>query len=322
MAKSSKKTSTTTTKKPAAAAAGSPRKLKTPVYRSFKLQKRIKTATPTLPTGFRLFRTALGTLVRHWKVFLGIIIVYGLLNAVLVGFGSTNGLDEVKQSFNDAFTGSLGGLAAGASLFVYMLGTTSASTNPAAGAYQLILALIISLALIWTLREIYAGHNTRIRDGFYRGMYPLIPFVLVLCVIGLQLVPLLVGGYLLNSVIANSIALTGMEFIIWTSIFFILALVSLYMVSSSLFALYIVSLPDMTPLRALRSARELVRFRRWAVLRKVVFLPIALILLAALLIIPLIMFVTPLAVAVFIVCNMAVVAAVHSYMYALYRSLL
>ncbi len=52
-------------------------------------------------------------------------------------------------------------------------------------------------------------------------------------------------------------------------IFFLLAMLTLIYVKSSLFALYIVTLPDMTPMKALRSARELARYRRWTVLRKI-----------------------------------------------------
>jgi hypothetical protein len=101
-----------------------------------------------------------------------------------------------------------------------------------------------------------------------------------------------------------------------------LALLSLYMVTSSVFALYIVTLPNMTPMRALRSARGLVLGRRWTVLRKLLFLPIALFLLGALIMLPLIWFWAPAATWVFFALSMACLAALHSYMYALYRSLL
>ena len=55
-----------------------------------------------------------------------------------------------------------------------------------------------------------------------------------------------------------------------------------------MFALYIVTLPDMTPMKALRSARELVRYRRWTVLRKVLFLPLMLLVVAAIIMVPII----------------------------------
>ena len=73
---------------------------------------------------------------------------------------------------------------------------------------------------------------------------------------------------------------------------FFLALLSLYMICSSLFALYIVTLPNVTPMKALRSARQLVLHRRFLVLRKILFMPLALLVLGAIIMIPLIIFLT------------------------------
>jgi len=123
-------------------------------------------------------------------------------------------------------------------------------------------------------------------------------------------------------VISNSIAVSGIEQFAWGLFFFMLALLSLYMLSSSLFALYIVTLPDMTPMKALRSARELVRNRRWIVLRKIIFLPLALLVLGGLVVIPVILIWAPAAQWIFFIGTMVALAITHSYMYSLYRELL
>ena len=299
-----------------------PRKLKQGSYKSFTLQKRIRTAAP-IPGAFHLFWNGLQVLRRHWVVFSGIVLVYALLNVLLVqGINSVGNLEEAKQTVTEAYGDQLNGIGFGVTLFAHLVSTSGSALSPAAGAYQLILALIMSIVLIWTLREVYAGHKVRIRDGFYKGVYPLVTFVLVLCVIALQLLPLLFGGMLYNLVAANGIAITGMEQILWVALFFFFSLISLYMMSSSLFALYIVCLPGMTPIRALSSARELVRNRRWTVMRKVIFLPIALLVIAAVIIVPLILLAAPLAVWVFFILSMCSLAVIHSYLYALYRSLL
>lgn len=282
-----------------------------------------KTKNPKLPGALRLFKQSFVILAAHWKVFVGITLLYGVLNVVLVqGFHAAGNLGEAKSSLDQAFTGNWSQLLTGASLFVYLLGASGNTATPTAGAYQFILALIVSLALIWTLRQVYAKHAVRVRDGLYLGMGPLVPFVLVLGVIVLQLLPLSIGALLYGTVVSSGIAATGLEQALWALLFFGLAVVSLYLISSSLLALYIVTLPDMTPLRALRSARQLVRGRRWTVLRKLVFLPVALFVLAAMLMIPLILFATPLAAWIFLVVTMLLLPIVHSYMYALYRSLL
>ncbi|HTB49059.1 MAG TPA: hypothetical protein VK712_03175, partial [Verrucomicrobiae bacterium] len=158
--------------------------------------------------------------------------------------------------------------------------------------------------------------------AYYRGMYPLIPFILVLIVVGLQLIPFLIGSALYSLIVTNGIATNLPEKLVCALIFALFALWSLYMISSSLFALYIVTLPDMTPRKALRSARELVRHRRWTALRKILCLPIILLLAAAIIMLPIIIWLTPLAQWIFFILTMFAVVAVHAYMYTLYRELL
>lgn len=299
------------------------RKVKVQPYKSFRLNKRIKHEKPALPGAFRLFRRSLRHLRKHWRPFLGIVVVYLVLTIIFVkGFGVSNGTTELKATLEEIFTGATGELTAGAASFAMLLTSSGSVASEVSGLYQSILLVIASLALVWTLRQSYGGQKTGIKDAFYKGMYPLVPFMLVLGVIGFQLIPMLAGNWLYGMVIAGGVAATGPEQAIWWVIIGLLVLVTLYMVSSSVFALYIVTLPNMTPMKALRSARELVRYRRWTVLRKVIALPLLLLLLGAVIMIPLIIFATPAAEWIFFILNMAVLAAAHSYLYSLYRELL
>jgi hypothetical protein len=145
---------------------------------------------------------------------------------------------------------------------------------------------------------------------------------LVLLIVSLQLLPLLIGSSLYSLVITNGIAVNALEKGLWLVFFLALALWTLYMISASLFALYIVTLPEMTPLKALRSARELVRGRRWTVLRKILYLPLLLLVVAAIIMVPIIIWLTALAQWVFFLLTMFSLIAIHTYMYNLYRELL
>jgi hypothetical protein len=207
-------------------------------------------------------------------------------------------------------------------VFVVLVGSAGNGSSQTAGAYQLFLALITSLAVIWSLRQLLANHPLRLRDAYYRGMYPLIPFILVLLIVSLQLLPLLIGSSLYSLVITNGIAVNALEKGLWLVFFLALALWTLYMISASLFALYIVTLPEMTPLKALRSARELVHGRRWTVLRKILYLPLLLLVVAAIIMVPIIIWLTALAQWVFFLLTMFSLIAIHTYMYNLYRELL
>lgn len=289
---------------------------------SRRIKKRV-THPVKLPSIWQLAKRTSQMLWLHRRLFIGITLIYGFVNLLLVqGFSSGADVSTLKESFNQAFTGNFGFLTSSISTFVVLLGTAGNTTSQTAGAYQVFLAIVVSLAIIWALRQVAAAGNPRVRDAFYRGMAPLVPFMLVLLVIGFQLLPLTIGSGLYSIVVNNGIAVYAVEKIIWALLAGVLALLTFYLLSSSLFALYIVTLPDMTPMKALRSARELVRHRRWTVLRKLLGLPVILFVAAAIVMLPIIIILTPLAQWVFFVLTMFSLVAIHAYIYTLYRELL
>ncbi len=300
-----------------------PRKLTPPQYKSFRLQKRIKHPSSSVMGSLKLFRTSLRILLKDWKLFGGIVFVYLILNILLVkGLNSGLQVQELKDALAEIFNGSTGELAVGVTVFGALLGTAGRASNELAAGYQSILMIIVSLVLIWALRQRLAGEKISVSDAFYKSMHPLIPYILVLLVIVIQLLPLLLATILYQPIIVGGLAITGVEKLIWGALLFCLALLSLYMVTSSIFALYIVTLPDMRPMRALRSARDLVRYRRWLIMRKCLFLPFIMLIIAAVITIPVILILTPVAEWFFFFLTMLALAVFHSYMYSLYRELL
>jgi hypothetical protein len=278
-------------------------------------------ALPKLPSAFRLLTNSLWILRSNWKVFGGIALIYGALTMLLVrGFDVASRLSQAKETIDLAFQDS--SLNSSLAVFSYLLGSSGSGDSPSAGVYNVLFLIIISLAVIWALRQVYAGHKVRVRDSFYKGMAPLVPFVLVALVIVVQLIPMAIGLAIFAAVTANTISAAPLEHLFWGGLALLPSLLTGYFLSSSLFALYIATLPDMTPLNALRSARRLVAKRRWLIIRKMLFLPLVLMLATTLLVLPIIFVAAPLAAWVFFALTLIFLPVVHSYMYALYRSLL
>ncbi len=276
-----------------------------------------------LPNAWRLTKLSAQTLWQHKAIFVGITLVYAVLNLILVkGLAGGTDINSLKHTLNQVFTGHFGSLASGLSIFVVLVGSAGNGSSPTAGAYQIFLAIITSLAVIWALRQVLADNRFRLRDAYYQSMYPLIPFILVLLVISLQMLPLVIGTAIYATVIANGIAVNLFERVIWLVLFAGLASISLRFISSSFFALYIVTLPDMAPIKALRTARDLVRGRRWSVLRKIICLPLILLVIAAIIMLPIITWLTPLTQWIFFILTTFTLVAVHAYMYTMYRELL
>jgi hypothetical protein len=298
-----------------------PRRLKRPKYQSFKMSKRIRHHIK-LPSVWKLSKQTATLLWQHKLLFIGITLIYAVFNLIFVqGLSGSVDLTSLKASLQNVLGGA-NALTSSLTIFAVLLTSSNSGTANSSSGYQVFLLLIVSLAVIWALREVMAGVSVRIRDAYYRGMYPLVPFILVLAVIGLQLIPLAAGASIYSIVVSNGIAVYAAEKLLWALLFGLFGLLSLYMISSSVFALYIVTLPDMTPLRALRTARELVRFRRWTVLRKILVLPVILLIVAAVIMLPVILVVTPAAQWVFYLLTMFATIVVHTYLYILYRELL
>lgn len=302
----------------------SPRKVKKPSYKSFRLSKKIRYDAPPLPKARKLFSATVRHLLRHKRLYVGLALVHFVLMLLLVkglSFGFDSQLSEIKDALEEVFVDESAWLTS-AALFGTLLGSAGTATGEAASTYQAMLLVLTSLAVIWALRQSHAGEKVRAKDAFYKGMYPLVQFILVLLVLLLQLLPLAIGNLLYSIVLQNGLAVTGVEQAVWAILFGLLALLSLYMITSSIFALYIVTLPDVKPLQALRSARALVRHRRLMVGRKIAFLPFVLLLIAAAVMLPIILWVTAVAEFVFFVLTVLAVLVTHAYMYELYRKLL
>jgi hypothetical protein len=276
-----------------------------------------------LPSIYRLFKTSLTTIWLNKKLFIGLTVVYGVLCLILVkGFASSTDVSTLKTQLNMFFKGNLSSLLSGLSVFAVLISSAGSGSSQTAGAYQFFLSIIVSLAIIWSLRQVLTGHKVRIRDAYYQGMYPLIPFILILFVLVIQLVPIVIGAVLYEIATVNNIADNTLEKLIFIVLLLLTIAWSFYMLCSSLFALYIVTLPNMTPIKALRSANQLVKNRRLLVFRKIISLPVILLIVSALIMLPIILLLTATAEWVFFVLTILVLLVVHSYMYNLYRELL
>jgi hypothetical protein len=322
-----KKAAAAKKKKPAERPVQAPRQLYLPKRRWYKpLTWRFAPPVPDykpLPKARLLFVHAMQHVWQHKWLFAGIVAFYGVFDILLVrGLSGGADISQLKGAIDSAVHGAGGKVVSSVASFGYLIATSGGSSSQGTIVYQYLLLLFCSLAFIWALRQTLAGHKIRIRDAFYQGMYPLIPFLLVLLVISIQLLPLVGGGALYTLALSGGIAITWWEKALFLVVFIGLLFWTLRMITSSVLALYIVTLPNMEPMHALRSAKGLVYGRRLLLWRKLLFLPAVLLLLAAVIELPLILFLTPLASWAFFLISMAALPISHAYLYALYREML
>lgn len=279
-----------------------------------------------LPNVWRLSGRCAEIVYRYRWTIAGILLIYGVTNFVLVQ-GLSNGLNvsSLKSQVDGLFHGQFNQLSSGLTVYALMLtsfGSSSTSSSSGGFGLQLVLGILASLAIIWAIRNALNNTKFRLRDAYYKGMYPLIPFTAVLLIIGLELLPMVAGISIYVIAINNSIAITTLEKLGFILLMLLLSSVTLYWISSSIFALYIATLPDMTPVKALRSAKKLVKKRRWAVLIRLLYLPLALLIVSCVIMLPAIIFIASVAQWVFTLLSLILLALAHCYLYNLYRELL
>lgn len=291
------------------------------------LRKRLRPKRQTqrdnagIPSVWRLIGLTYRTLTNHWKLLLAITLIYFGLYVLFV----RNAPELSVRESRDFVSELLGGQSSEVITTLTTAGTvlaTAGQSETGQVLYGGLFFVVFSLVFIWALRRLFATKPFRLRDTLYRSQTPLIPFVLLLLLIAVQLLPFGLGGLLYSIVQANNIATSGAETLLFVIIWLGLGLLSGYWLSNSLMSIYAVTLPGMYPIAALKATKELVKHRRWFVLRKILFLLAVL----GLLFLVTLLFTVAVAPSLNLwLIDWFVVASVpitHTYLYHLYRSLI
>lgn len=270
-----------------------------------------------IPGSFRLTAMVLAIFKDHWKKLGGLMLVYLAVNTVFAnGVGNfISSVDEINSNIGAADKNALGAALNG---LAGLLGGAALASS----ATQSVLIVIQSLAIIWALRHLLAGKKVEIKQAYYSSTESFIPYVIVVLVIMLQLLPLTLGMTALGIALSSQFSNDALVTVLFSLVFAGSAAWSLYMLSSSLLALYIVTLPNMHPRQALRTAKNLVKHRRWQLIRRVTFAPLFLLAVMSVVVLPLAVLLPWAAVVIFYILGSLSLLFIHTYFYSLYRSLI
>lgn len=276
------------------------------------------------------------TLWQHKSIFGGLVAVYTAASGLLVGLASQDTytqLSELLRSTSGEIFAGNGGKIGEAGVLL-LTGLTGGINPNLTDAQQLISGLLVLLAwltTVWLLRGLLAGHALRLRDGFYNAGAPLIPTLLLGILLLVQLIPAAIATIGISAAMPTGLISSGVEAMLFWAVVLLLVVLSLYWLTSTFIALVIVTLPGMYPLRALKTAHELVIGRRLRIVLRIVWLFTAMAATWALTMIPIIIVdawlknVVPIIAAVpivpvaLLIASSASVVWAASYIYLLYR---
>lgn len=202
-------------------------------HKSFRVSKRVKLDNSGIVSPWRVLRETLADISQHKRLWLWFLLSYLPITALLVQDPLTNQLDSMLASN---------------------------------------ILLVVSLASIWLVRHLLAHETVGVRLAYYRGMTPLIPFVIVMFVFGLQLLFAGAGFSLFQWTQLGGIAITRSEVILAIVVSALVAYPTFYWLPATMMSFYAVTLPSVTPWPALKIGRRLVNGRRWFVYQRLILL--------------------------------------------------
>lgn len=302
------------------------RKKKLPEYRTLRLNTKIKADDILKISSMRtLWRETWQFLWIHRVKMAIFVLIYTITYMVLVrGINEfTLNADEIKLELEDVLSGNFGAIITFVVLYTSLLSSITTSSDDITNFYQSSILIIFSLSFIWLIRKLHLRDSSAtVKDAFYQGMRPLIPFLIVIIVMALELIPAGVSSLIFVTAQSASVVSTEFESLTFSVLAVLGFVLTVYLLVGSIFAPYIVTLPNMKPMAALRSSMRLLRIHRWIVLRKILLFFITLLVLGFFLVLPFIIWLPKYAEIAFFVMGCGSFAVMHTFMYKLYRSML
>jgi hypothetical protein len=264
-------------------------------HRSFRLTRRRDYIRELNLPGYIAFTHFVNkTLWGYKKLFLGLAIIYLALFIILVGLGSQETYstltETLQQTTSNIGEGDISQVGQAGLLFLTIatVGITDSPTE-AQQIYIVILGLMVWLTTVWLLRNKLAGHNVKLRDGLYNAGAPILAMFLVFLVFIIQLIPILVAAIGYGAATASGLLNSGVEAMLFWFAASFLAILSIFWATSTLFGLVIVTLPGMYPMKALKSAGDIVLGRRVRILLRWLWMFLMIALFWAVVLIPVIL---------------------------------
>lgn len=241
-------------------------------HRSFRLTRRRDAVRELeLPGNIAFTGEVSRVLWGHKKTFGLLGLVYVALLALLVGVQSqdtfTTLTDTLKETGGDFFGGNWGAIGqAGVLLASIASSGISSEATESQQIFYVLIFLLTWLTTVWLLRNIMSGHTVRLRDGLYNSGAPLFATIIVAVVIAIQLLPVAAAFIGYNAASTSGLLNGGAASMLFWLGAGLLTLLSLFWITSSLFAMILVTLPGMYPFRAIRIAGDVVLGRRIKIL--------------------------------------------------------
>lgn len=311
--------------------------LKRRPHRSLRLtRRRDYTRSLKLPKYWAFTVYVQKTLWKNKKIFILLAVFYAVLTVLLAGIASQDTYIALSSTLTstsgDAFSGILGSISgAGLLLASMMTGGLSTNLTDVQQIYAILTFLLTWLTTVWVLRNLLAGNKIRLRDGIYNSGSPIVPTFLIMLIMLIQMLPFAIAMLGYGSASTTGLLSGGVEAMLFWIAAGLLTMTSLYLITGTIFALVIVTLPGMYPMQAIKISGDMVIGRRMRILLRLVWMLLIEVIVWVIVMVPIILFINWLATIWTVLGNVPIIPGLllimssftvvwtSSYIYLLYR---
>ncbi|HSX48235.1 MAG TPA: hypothetical protein VLF41_01895 [Candidatus Nanoarchaeia archaeon] len=140
------------------------------------------------------------------------------------------------------------------------------SQDPGILAYGSLAAVVMNLALIWTVVRLGKGQAVKLKEAYYEGTSALVRFLLVALVLVASLLPFVIGATVFSSAVSDvTVQVSLAEKLLVGLLWLILSIPTVRWLTRYSFSLLLASQPGTTPIQALRLSKQRAQGHGWAI---------------------------------------------------------
>lgn len=143
------------------------------------------------------------------------------------------------------------------------------SSDSSLSAYISLAAIVMNLALVWTIIQLEEGRKLKLRQAYYEGTASFVRFLLMSVLLVLELIPVGIGLLLYSvGVVGAAPGTTSFEKGFISVLVLVIFAPSVFLINRSLLAMMVVPSGNLGPMAAIKASWRRVKGRSFQVLRR------------------------------------------------------
>lgn len=232
---------------------------------------------------------------RKW-LYIRLILVFIVLSALTLGTAQMANMGSVNEiiSIADEEMGSV--LDPAMKAFTVVASSLGGALNANITEMQSLalfaLVFFMCITVVWLVRQQLAGNKVNVRDGLYSSGAPIVSLYALVAIGILQLIPVAIAALVYSAAVSGGILTGGIDTMLFSFALFFAVVLTLYFMTTTLFAMFISTIPGTYPLKAYQTARQIVSGQRARLLFRLIWMAVIIVFVWFLFLVPVVIIVS------------------------------